>query len=111
METHDGVLILTGLGDLSPGSIELRCAVQGGMSHLIVGLASLNAPFKGGTLVPFPDLIFPNIQVAPDGSVSVPFTWPTNVPIGASTYNQFWVDDVAGPAGYSASNGLQATQL
>ena len=40
-------------------------------------------------------------------SVALPGVWPNGVAF--PIYFQFWVQDPAGPAGFSATNGLQAT--
>ena len=48
---------------------------------LIVGLSPLNAPFKGGALVPAPLLLVPLLTNAA-GASGLPFTWPANVPAG-----------------------------
>ena len=47
----------------------------------MVGFSSIFLPFKGGTLVPAPDLIIPLPTLA-SGDISVPFTWPGGIPAG-----------------------------
>jgi outer membrane protein assembly factor BamB len=109
--TH-GVPCLLGEGTLepgSPGSLALTDALENTTAALFVGVAELNAPFKGGTLVPAPTLLILGLGTGPAGAITLPFTWPGGLPSGFPIWFQFWVIDPAGPAGLSASNGLKAT--
>jgi hypothetical protein len=45
----------------------------------------------------------------PAGALTLPFTWPTGVPAGASLYFQMWISDSGALAGFAASNGLKGT--
>jgi len=107
----DGGLVplLEGTGELSDGSansLELSGARPSSTAHLFVGLTQLDAPFKGGTLVPSPVIAPVSLPTSPSGTLSLPFVWPAGVPAGTELYFQHWVDDPAGPKGLSASNGL-----
>lgn len=104
-----GVPTLTGDGALIGGTgyiVTLTNAQILSTSWLVVGFTDLSAPFKGGTMVPNPDMILP----AGTGLGTVIFNgeWPIGVPPGIPFYLQAWVADSAGPLGYSASNALQA---
>ena len=81
-------------------------ALESAAAVLVVGFTRLDAPFAGGTLVPFPDAIFAGLVTDPAGGLVLDATWPPDVPAGFETYYQFWIFDPAGPAGLSASNGL-----
>ena len=109
--TH-GVPVLTGVGDLSAGSL-VRLALSGALENaatgLVVGLSALNAPFKGGVLVPNPDFIVTGLTTNAGGGLTIAATWPAGVPSGFVTYFQEWVTDPAGPKGFAASNGLSGT--
>jgi hypothetical protein len=106
-----GTPVLTGSGyliDGSSASFALAQAKPLTVSPLVIGLSAINAPFKGGTLVPMPDFILPLFSDF-NGNASIATTWPAGVPAGFSTYFQWWVQDAAASAGYAASNGLAAT--
>jgi hypothetical protein len=66
-------------------------------------------PFKGGWLVPAPDLSFPGWITNAAGSIAISVTWPPGVPSGFSMWMQFWMVDPAGPAGCAASGAIAAT--
>jgi len=103
-----GVPSLEGTGTLQPGTparIELDNARPNAASGLFIGFSQLFAPFKGGTLVPNPDLIL-LLPTDGNGEFAVTATWP-NLPSDASLTFQFWITDPAGPAGYAASNALE----
>jgi hypothetical protein len=102
---------LAPIGTLDPGSngaLLLGGAAPTSLAYVIVGLDSLDAPLKGGTLVPAPFLLLPFLTQS-DGNLSLPWTsWPSSIPSGTEIDFQVWVIDVGGPAGFSASNALQA---
>jgi hypothetical protein len=101
--------ILVGAGSLCAGEsimLSMSLAAKSSNAYFVIGLAQGNAPFKGGVMVPSPDLVIFGIQTR-KGMVMLPGTWPAGVSF--PIYFQFWVQDSAGPAGYSASNGLVAT--
>lgn len=102
---------LTGTGSLAAnGSFTLSFT---GMPISTTGffffdLISLFAPFKGGVLVPGVGFLinFPTpAQVF--ATVDFPAGMPPGVPSGTSIWAQGWFPDGGGPAGASASNGLQ----
>ena len=105
-----GVPALSAKGLLVPDeplTLQLVNVPTGVAAWLIVGLAPVHAPFKGGTLVPAPTILFPRVT-GPTG-VKLALNWPASVPAGFDLYFQFWIVDAAGPAGFSASNGLRGT--
>ena len=111
--TH-GEPVLVGEGDLTGGS-SLRIALGGALeltsASLLVGLSVLNAPFKGGVLVPnfqAPGLLVPLFTNA-QGRVILNATWPLGLPSGLDVYLQYWLVDAAGPAGLAASNAVRGT--
>lgn len=89
-------------------SVELGQAVPSAPLWLVVGLARLDAPFMGGTLVPMPDLIVGGLATSPAGLLSLPATWPAGLPSGFEIYLQAWIVDPAAPRGLAASNALLA---
>jgi len=101
---------LVGTGDLAPGSanaVELAGAPGPTGSTLVVGTASIEAPFKGGTLVPAPTVLVP-VPVGADGTSALPFTWPASAPSGVTLFWQQWVVDAGASGGLSASNALRS---
>jgi Tol biopolymer transport system component len=105
---------LTGAGSLADGSacsVTLKKSLPGASSWLVVGYSELALPFKGGTLVPAPDLLIGPLPVSSPpsgfGEWTLPFTWPSGIPSGFTFWNQAWVIDAAGPKGFVSSNGLK----
>jgi len=95
-------------GPLTPGSdvkLSLQGALPGAPAVLVLGLSELYAPFKGGTLVPNPDVLLPGFAVEPDGGLVLSGHWPAgagNLLISV----QWWILDAGGPKGFAASNGV-----
>ena len=101
--------VLTGNGSLcggSPITIDLSGAHPNSIGWLIVGLSELNGPFKGGILVPSPD-IFMALPTNGSGAFSLNASLPGELPSQLATTLQFWVVDPQGVQGFAASNGLQ----
>lgn len=99
---------LVGSGPLTANSFDaftLTNAAPSSTAHLALGIAPLDAPFKGGTMVPDPLLI---VTVPTDGAgtIAVPFQFASGVPAGAGFYFQYWIQDASATLGLSASNGL-----
>jgi FG-GAP-like repeat len=72
-----------------------------------VGLSAGYLPYKGGTLVPMPDLIVFGLVTDALGRLQLAGAWPAGAS-GVTFYLQFWTYDEAGVKGKSASNALQA---
>jgi len=106
-----GLPTLVGSGPLTAGSIldlKLAGAKPFAQSVLVVGGSPLNAPFKGGTLVPYPNLVFAQ-TVTFLGQASFGGLWPPGMPSGLTLYFQYWIVDSAGPVGFAASNAVAGT--
>lgn len=104
-----GVPLLTGEGNLQPGSdlaLTLSGAAAAAPATLVVGFSQLGAPFKGGVLVPDADLILAGFVTDAGGSIGLAASWPAGVPSGFGIWLQCWITDAAGPKGFAASNGL-----
>ncbi|MCB9896361.1 MAG: VCBS repeat-containing protein [Planctomycetes bacterium] len=71
------------------------------LGHLLIGVERLDAPYKGGVLVPDPLVIS---KIRPDKPLV--FRWP-DVPAGASLYMQVWFD-LKGRKQATGSNALRA---
>ncbi|MFT7463307.1 MAG: hypothetical protein ACI9EF_001651, partial [Pseudohongiellaceae bacterium] len=102
---------MAGVGTLQGGS-PVTLLVTGGdpgaTAFLCFGVSQLNAPFKGGVLVPDispPGFVIP-AQNDTNGNLNLPSTWPGGLPMGTELVMQAWFADSGGPAGFIASNGL-----
>jgi len=62
-------------------------------AYLVLGFSQLNAPFKGGVLVPSPDIIlpFPVDTSGPEFDITINETWPAGIPSNTATYVQWWI--------------------
>jgi len=100
---------LTGTGSLLPAT-PLRLDIAGGdalaQAILVAGASMVNLPFKGGLLVPAPNVIFA-FPLNAAGASTLMGTWPAGIPAGASIWLQAWIADDDGPAGVVASAALQ----
>jgi FG-GAP-like repeat len=109
---HFGEPYLWPEGSLQPASplrIVLRDAATLVPVFLFVGLAPAMVPFKGGTMVPDPLLLLAAGATDGDGFLQLDAAWPAGVPSGTQVWLQAWVQDVTGPAGFAASNGVAGT--
>jgi hypothetical protein len=102
---------LNGVGDLTPGSdadFNLSFALPGAPTYVVTSLTELNAPFKGGVLVPKPDA---GLVTLADGAgqVDLRLHVPAGMPSQLDMYLQAIVMDGAAPAGFALSNALKAT--
>ncbi len=72
---------------------------------LFVGFTAINHAFKGGILVPSPNLILTLSTTF--GSLNLPGTMPMGVPAGFTMYLHAWFPDPGGPMGADATNALK----
>jgi len=106
------VPVLTGSGPLTPGSanaVATSDALPNTTLALFVGLTDINAPFKGGVLVPSPDILVVGLPTDASGTFTLPFTWPNGIPAGTLLYWQEWITDPGASQDLSATNGLEST--
>ena len=92
----------------TPMGLQLTGAAPFAPTTLLLGFSELGAAFKGGVLVPQPELIVAGLLTDGAGALHLGATWPAGLPAGSSVFLQAWIADPAGPAGLSATNGLQA---
>ena len=107
-----GMPVLIGTGDLvagTPVAFTLSGAQLASPLAWFIGIAEIDAPFKGGVLVPSPTLIVMGNVTNPGGGFTLGTTWPPGLPSQTSLYFQMWIADLGAPFGYAASNGLKAT--
>ncbi len=111
-----GAHVFDGGGTLVPGSDfrisisnALPEALANGVAALVIGGSQINAPYKGGVLVPSPDFVDIFSTVFAFEKLELLGTWPAGAPSGSDFVFQWWVIDASIPFGASASNGLTAT--
>lgn len=102
---------MTGEGSLLAGgnfSVTMTQQPISRTGYFFFDLFALNAPFKGGVLVPGTTflVVFPT-PPAVFQETTFPAVMPPGVPSGTSIWCQAWYVDAGGPAGASATNGLQ----
>ncbi len=106
-----GVPQLRGTGSLEPassGALDLKQAPANALTTFVVGLAPLEAPLKGGVLVPSPDVLVSFMTNAQGGTPLPWATWPSGLPSGWTIYFQAWIQDSTAPKGWAVSNALLA---
>jgi hypothetical protein len=106
-----GVPTLTGTGTLvtgSPTTLNVADAKPLALAGIIVGFSQANVPFKGGTLVPNPNVVVTGLPLDGTGAIALAFPWPAGIPSGFAMYYQVWLPDAAGVAGFAATNGLRS---
>ncbi|GJM22818.1 MAG: hypothetical protein DHS20C15_27330 [Planctomycetota bacterium] len=89
--------------------LELSNARPSSSATLVLGMSALNAPLKGGLLVPSPDVVRFNFNTNAAGELDLASTWPEGIPGGLSIWSQWWISDPAGPSGFAASNAVKAS--
>jgi hypothetical protein len=108
--TGTGRAELVGAGSLvggEPISLTVSGGPAGAPGTLWVGLTTIDAPFKGGVLVP---AIHIGIGLSLDvgGGLHLAGTWPPGFPSGVAFSMQMWMADAGGPVGLAATNAIGA---
>jgi glyoxylase-like metal-dependent hydrolase (beta-lactamase superfamily II) len=91
------------LADATQFVLDVQGAAPSAAGLLFAGFSDLSKGFKGGVLVPAPNLLMPVITDSA-GSVALTGLWPAGVPQGSTFYAQFWVFDGSAPMLFAASN-------
>jgi hypothetical protein len=97
LEAGTGVKLV--IDDAQPRSIVTLC----------ISTVQLSLPFKGGVLVPAPDIVVTGLPTDLDGVLPLAGLWPVGVPAGVPILYQAWVLDDAAPQGLSATNAISST--
>jgi hypothetical protein len=106
-----GVPSLTGHGTMAPDStvgLTLENARAATPTFLVVGFSAINAPFSGGTIVPFPNFLYV-LPTNGAGILDITGPWPASLPSGFQTFYQYWIVDPLAPQGLAASNAISGT--
>jgi hypothetical protein len=101
-----------GTGTAQPGTsvtVALHDAARLSPAVQFIGLGEGNVPFKGGVLVPTPDLVNHALKTDTHGDLILQLGWPAGFVSGQSLVLQTWIRDGAAPALWSASNALRVT--
>ena len=77
-------------------------------SGLVLGLSRLDASFKGGVMVPYPDVVQGPVPLDAEGRCSFAGPWLAAVG-GWDFWAQWWIVDPIGPKGYTASTTVQTS--
>lgn len=89
----------------STGTLCVRGGQPGVPGWLIIGWSASCTPFRGGTLVPSPDVVLPGLLLDAGGSLDLDL--PAEFPLGpAALVIQAWFVDHGAPRGLAATNGL-----
>jgi hypothetical protein len=103
--------IVTGtLGAGTPVLFELEMARLNASAWMVIGFEAIFAPFKGGVIVPQPDLVLGPLPTGPTGSVDLGGTWPAGLPAGLTLDVQFWIADPLGWKSLAASGSAHLVQ-
>jgi len=93
----------------TPFEFSLHTAKPSGSAWHVVGTTLLNAPFKGGVMVPSPDFLSGPWPLSASGALTIAGAWPLGVPAGLQAFFQFWFPDAAAIKGQAASSGVRVT--
>jgi hypothetical protein len=102
IQIADGTLIAG-----QPFSFRLVGGPWNGAAFHVVGIDRIDAPFKGGTMIPSVDLVNGPFQLDFLGGVTLGGAWPAGAS-GLTLYLQYWMPQAGGPAGFAASSGVRA---
>ena len=103
--------ILDANGDLAQGSaleFQVSNAPAATFGIHFFGVAQLNQPFLGGTLVPDP-IVFVQFSTNAAGVSLKNFTVPNPIPAGTELFVQSWIFDASAPQSFSATGAVRAT--
>ena len=76
---------------------------------IVFGGELLDAPLKGGRLVPTPDVIIDPLVTGAAGTLALSGTWAPGIPSGTVIWLQAWFVDGAAAGGVSATGGMSLT--
>ena len=103
---------LQGFGTLTPGStatLRISNGPPGVPALLVAGHSTLNAPFKGGALVPQPNMFLMLGALDATGSLQISGAWPASMPPGGSFAMQVWRPEPGAPTGFGSTTAIRGT--
>ena len=92
----------------TPFSFQLTHGPKSGIVYHVLGFSVINAPFKGGTMVPKPDFLSGPWVTNSAGKLNLAGNWPMGAPPGLEITAQFWFAAPA-VAGFAASSAVVVT--
>ena len=102
--------LLVGSGSMAANStnhVDLSNAAPSAFAGLFIALSSTPVPFKGGSLLPGPLLIGPQVFVtSPSGAIPLQFVLPPGAPPGSELWLQWAILDAAAVHGVALSNAI-----
>jgi subtilisin family serine protease len=107
-----GLPVLAGTGPLVGGEVVTLTLAKGppsGVAFLVLGFMQVNAPFKGGVLVPSVNVLSAPLPLNGAGALALATPWPSGLPAATKLWLQAWMPDASAPSGLAGSNGLKAT--
>lgn len=105
---------LIGEGHTAAGqsvALRLRNGNPSSATLLVLGLTAITAPFRGGVLVPAPDLVHLGPSTDGAGELDAFATYPAGLPPAFEFTVQALISDGQAPMGFAFSNALRATGL
>lgn len=114
--TH-GAPVLTGTGPFVAAttlSLTLNGALAQSTAFWVFGFTQINAPFKGGVMVPSADIVLaqPTLGIAASpAATTLQGIVPQGISHGTQLLVQCWVVDGSGMLGFAASNALVGTAV
>jgi len=88
-------------------TVQLKNGPSFGAATAVLGFTAIHAPFKGGVMVPAPDLLLSSFPLDGIGFLSVTAPLSEGIPLGVELYLQLWVPDASLPLGFAGSNALK----
>ncbi len=89
-----------------PATLRLLDARENAPAFFFLGASVANVPLLGGTLVPYPQLVFSGLMTDGNGRITLATGWPSGIATGNVAVMQMWILDPAAIFGAAASNGL-----
>jgi len=93
----------------APFTLKVNDALGSSTGHLIAGFSAINHTFKGGIMIPSPDLLIAGLPLNVYGQLLVATNFPPGIPSGFQLWFQFWIGDPQGPQGFSATPAVHVT--
>ena len=90
-----------------PFAFKLASGPPNGAAYHVVGFNHVDAPFKGGVMIPSVNLINGPFGLDAAGQRTLAGNWPSGGS-GLGLYMQFWMPNGSGPMGFVASSGVRA---
>jgi hypothetical protein len=91
----------------TPLAFALTNGLPLGNTSLVLGFSQINAPFKGGVMVPAVDVLITPLPMDATGTVTLVSLWPPAIPSGFTFYLQFWFKDAGALLNEAGSSGLR----